>query len=107
MAINNIMLVPGDSALNPITIPGTKRTYSGAVGSLTSVPDFDAIILRNTGWVAVNAGNMGGGSGPTASRPAYPAINPGFQYNDTTLSAQVVYVGPKSGWVRADSGASA
>jgi hypothetical protein len=82
------------------------RKYSGTIGSLTQVPDFDATVLRAAGWVSVNAANAGGGAGSTSNRPAYPAIYPGFQYVDTTLNVLAVYVGPKSGWVNAATGAN-
>ena len=106
MAVFTHTLVPGDNALNPIAIPGTKRTYSGAIGALTAVPDFDALTLRTAGWVATNTNNSGGSSGTTANRPAYPEINPGFFYVDTSLNVLAVYVGPKSGWVNAATGVS-
>jgi hypothetical protein len=102
----NVQLVPGDNAQNPITIPGTSRKYSGSLGSLTSVVDFDALILRNAGWVAAVGSNSGAGSGPTSGRPAYPAISPGYMYVDTSLNVVATYVGPKGGWVNAATGAS-
>lgn len=105
MAVYTHTLVPGDNALNPITIPGTARKYAGALGSITQVPDFDSLILRNAGWVATNVGNYGGSAGPTSGRPLWPAINPGFEYVDTTLNVVAVFVGPKSGWVNAVTGA--
>lgn len=101
MPVTNVVLAPGDKALNPITIPGTTRKYTCAAGAVIAVPDFDAGILRTSGWVKTH----GGTTGPTSGRPVTPDI--GTYYLDTTVGAQVVYLGPKQGWVHHATGASA
>ena len=106
--IRNYRVAPGDGALNPITIPGTTRTYSAVVGSFALVPIFDWQTLGNAGWVTLHGrNNRGGDVGTTAQRPSQ-TIDPvpaGFQYIDTTLGALIVALGPKSGWANAITGA--
>jgi hypothetical protein len=101
MAINSVLLAPGDKALNPMTIPGTTRRYTCAAGAVISVPEFDAEIMRTQGWVKTHAGT----AGTTSGRPTNAGVNQ--FYLDTTLGAQIVYLGPKAGWVNAATGASA
>jgi hypothetical protein len=103
MAYNNMLLMPGDGAVNPFTIPGTTRKYTCAAGATLSVPDFDAAILLGVGWVN-SLGTRGGNVGTTAQRPANPPANTVF--NDTTVGAAVVYGGPRTGWLHHSSGAS-
>lgn len=108
MAVRNYRMAPGDGALNPITIPGTARTYSAAVGSYVVVPDFDWITVDNAGWVALNGNNdMGSDVGTTAQRPSQTVnpVAPGFQFYDTSLSTVVVALGPKTGWANINTGA--
>ena len=108
MAVRNVRMAPGDGALNPITIPGTKRTYSAAVGSFVLAPDFDASVMESAGWVGLYGSSPAfGDTGTTAQRPSQ-TINPvpkGFQYADTTLSVVVVALGPKTGWANIFTGA--
>ncbi len=108
MTVRTYKMAPGDGAVNPITIPGTNRTYKAAVGSFALVPDFDWMTVDNSGWVALAGNNdMGTDVGTTAQRPSQ-TVNPvpqGFQYHDTTLSAVVVALGPKTGWANIFTGA--
>ena len=98
-------LAPGDGAFNPITIPGTNRTYSAAVGSYALVPEMDRETVDGAGWTILSGGYRGSDQGTTAQRPALTAVPPGFQYYDTTLSALVVALGPKTGWANVNTGA--
>jgi hypothetical protein len=106
MAYTYLLLMPGDGATNPFVIPGVfpKRSYSCAVGSTVSVPDFDAALMMSAGWVN-STGAARGGAGTTAQRPAAPLM--GMVFNDSTVGAAVVYLGPKGGWVHHATGASA
>ena len=54
MAVKYHRMAPGDNAVNPITIPGTNRTYSAATGSFAVVPNFDRQVLGTAGWVALH-----------------------------------------------------
>ena len=97
------LLMPGDGALNPFAIPGTKRKYTCTAGATVQVPDSDAAIMTTCGWI--NAlGLHGGNVGPTTGRPANPPFN--TVCNDTTIGAAVVYAGLKTGWLHHATGAS-
>ena len=91
--------------VNPITVEG--RTYTCAAGSVITVPDFDARVLLNNGWLS----SSDNGSGTTAQRPvANPATNTpgpgiGFQYFDSTVGANVVWNG--ANWINHATGATA
>ena len=104
MAVRLYRLAPGDGALNPITIPGTNRTYSAAVGGFALVPEPDRQTVDNAGWVLLS-GAYGSDVGTTAARPALTSVVPGFHYYDTTLSALLVALGPKTGWANVLTGA--
>ena len=105
MAYTNMLLMPGDGAANPFTIPGTTpaRKYSCAAGATVTVPDFDAVIMMSAGWIN-SLGPHGGAVGTTAQRPVNPPI--GTVFNDTTVGAAVVYGGTKTGWVHHATGAA-
>lgn len=105
MAVRYYRMVPGDTTVNPITIPGTKRAYSCAQGSIINVPDFDFQTLSNAGWVETVGSNSGCDVGPTSGRPSSITVPVGFQYVDTTLNAVVTLAGVKTGWVNAVTGA--
>lgn len=96
------ILMPGDGAINPYTIPGTIRTYTCAVGSKVTVPDFDAVLMLNSGWV--NSIGWHGGAGTTTQRPTAPKWNE--MYNDTTAGYIVTWAGPKTGWINSLTGAA-
>jgi hypothetical protein len=102
MAVSTKLLFPGDGAVNPYTVPGTTRTYTCAAGASVLVPEFDAILMQNSGWV--NSCGERGAAGVTASRPASPYVNQ--VYNDTQAGYLVVYGGKVTGWLRCTNGAS-
>ncbi len=104
MSLPNQIVMPGDGAPNPFTIPGTTRTYTCSAGSSISVVGDDANILRNAGWVSANGAAVIG-SGATSGRPANALI--GQAYIDTTVGAIVIYGGRKAGWLHHCTGASA
>jgi hypothetical protein len=105
MSLPNLVVMPGDGAENPFTIPGTARKYSCTAGSAISVVGEDAAILRNVGWIGAGPGTRITHSGPTTARPT-PDL-PGEGYVDTTVNAIVIWGGPKTGWLNAATGASA
>lgn len=100
------LMFPGDGAQNPFTIPGAGRTYLCSANSVLLIGNGeDSRTLQNQGWVS-STGPIGAGSaGPTASRPANPAI--GHIYADTTIAATVVYGGKVIGWRNNITGAAA
>lgn len=106
MPVRYYRMVPGDTTVNPITIPGTNRKYSCAAGSAINVPEFDLDALESVGWVETTVTNSGGDVGPTSGRPALVSVPVGFRYVDTTLNVVAVNAGPKTGWVNAVTGAS-
>ena len=106
MGFRTYRMVPGDTIVNPITIPGTNRTYKCAQGAAIDVPDFDYQVLDSVGWVPTHGtGSAGGDVGPTSGRPDRTTVSTGFQFMDTTLNAVVVFAGYKTGWVHAVTGA--
>lgn len=105
MSLPSQVVMPGDNAPNPFTIPGTGRTYRCAAGSSIVVNGDDAILLKNAGWIGAVA-NAPAGAGPTSSRPT-SGLNIGAAYHDTTVGAVVLWGGPKTGWVHHSTGASA
>lgn len=102
MGLPNLIVMPGDGAANPYTIPGTTRRYQCAAGATISVPGEDANILCSIGWVCGAFQKVGASgalaSGTTAQRPT-TGISPGATYNDTTVGAMIVWGGPKTGWL--------
>jgi hypothetical protein len=100
MGLPTEIVMPGDGAANPFTIPvvpgAQTRTYTCAAGSAISVPGEDAQMLRSHGWVgAKNAQILG--EGLTSARPAF--VLQGQAFTDTAIGATVVYGGPKTGWL--------
>jgi hypothetical protein len=109
MGLPTLICMPGDGAANPYTIPGTNRRYQCAPGASIPVPGDDAIILCSIGWVSgafQKPGATGAAAnGTTAQRPT-TGILPGAVYNDTTVGAQVIWGGVKTGWLHHMTGAS-
>jgi hypothetical protein len=105
MSQPNLIVMPGDGAANPFTIPGTSRTYTCTVGSAISVVGEDANVLRSKGWVRCGPGTRITRSGATTARPTHPEIAEGFV--DSTVGAVVIFAGPVSGWRNPVTGASA
>ena len=93
---NSVCMMPPGSGLHS-TIKVNGRTYTCAVGSAITVPDFDAAVMAANGWIS-----LVGFVGPTTSRPSTP--NPDQLYNDTTLTYAVVYDGKT--WRNPQTGAS-
>jgi hypothetical protein len=97
----NIRMMPPQGALKGnATLVVKGRSYTCAVGQTLDVPDFDAPVLEANGWVFTALG----GVGSTTQRPSNPPLK--TRYHDTTLSADVLYVG-NGIWVHHDTGASA
>lgn len=97
------LIMPGDRAVNPFTVPGTNRKYVCAGGANILVPDYDADLMTSSeGWVNSLTKST---AGPTSARPINPQI--GMTFNDTTIGAAVTYAGPKTGWLHHATGASA
>jgi hypothetical protein len=90
----NVRVTPTAKSPNPFTIPGTGRKYTCAVGSTIDVPDFDAAVLKNAGWLSTTAGD--GSVGTTAQRPANAHAQQ--EYLDTTVGAIVISDG-KGNWL--------
>lgn len=90
------MMPPADG-LHP-TIAVNGRTYTCALGSTIDVPDADAIVMRSNGWIMAASG----GVGPTASRPATPAV--AQEFHDTTLAYNVKWDGRT--WRNPNTGAA-
>ncbi len=103
MSYTNKLLMPGDGAINPFTVPGTTRKYTCSAGATILVPDFDAALMLSEGWVN-STGSGSGSAGPTSGRPSAPSV--GQIYTDTTVGAAVVYAGAKTGWLHHATGAS-
>jgi hypothetical protein len=89
----------------PTTMVVNGRTYTCAIGSAITVPDFDAFVLIANGWLM----SASDGAGTTANRPvASPATGAqvphlGYEYFDTTLGVNVIWNGKN--WVSHVSGA--
>lgn len=97
-------MFPSQTAPTTVSIEG--RTYTLAVGTAPIiVPDFDALVLMNNGWIAYGKN----GAGTTAQRPVAnpatgtPAPGVGYEYYDTTLSVMVYYNGKS--WIKNDGSA--
>jgi hypothetical protein len=105
MGLPTEIVMPGDGAVNPFTIPtvGPSRTYSCAPGAAITVPGEDAQMLRSHGWVGAKNAQMLG-EGPTFARPVY--VLQGQTFNDSTVGALVIYAGSKTGWLNSLTGAS-
>ena len=97
----NVRVSPTATSPNPFTIPGTSRKYTCAVGSTIDVPDFDATVLKNAGWVSMTAKD--GSVGTTAQRPV--GAHYGQEYLDTTVGAILVSDG-KGNWLHHLTGAA-
>lgn len=106
MSLPTEIIMPGDGAANPFTIPGTSRRYSCSAGSAITVPGEDAQMLRMQGWVGAKNARMRG-EGPTSARPASYDMLQGQTFNDTTVGALVIYGGPKTGWLNSLTGVAA
>lgn len=89
-----VLMAPQASAQTTIKVFG--RSYTCAIGSTVSVPDFDAAELSANGWLA-----LCGTTGTTAQRPTSPAV--GQLFNDSTLGAAVVWNGKS--WIHHATGA--
>ena len=99
------IIMPGDGAPSPYTIPGTGRKYACAAGSAITVVADDADILLSNGYVTAHSHRaIGGRAGTTANRPS--PVTQGHVYNDTTVGAMIVYGGPVTGWLHGTTGAS-
>jgi hypothetical protein len=84
------------------------RIYSCAVGATPIiVPDFDAFVLLSNGWLRSGTD----AAGTTAQRPAansalgIPPPRVGYQFFDTTISANVIWNGKN--WIHDATGAAA
>lgn len=66
----------------PLTVINGGRRYTAAVGSVSDVHESDVDALASAGWTKVAP------SGPTAARPAAPAMKQ--QFFDTTLNKLIV-----------------
>ena len=80
------MMPPGNGSQNPCRFNG--RSYSAALGSVISVPDFDANVLESNGWIRSAAD----GSGTTAQRPT-TGLFVGMRYLDSTVGATMIWDG--------------
>lgn len=114
------VVMPGDGAANPYTIPVTSsppgvfgstgawvqqqsRSYSCVAGNAITVVGEDARLLKAHGWVGPSNSQIVG-TGATSARPkAYQ----GQVYLDTTINALIVYGGSVTGWLNSITGASA
>ena len=96
------IVMPGDGAANPFTIPGSNITYRCATGSAITVPGEHAPMLRSQGWVGA-AHALITGLGSTSARPTN--LFQGQAYMDTTLGRIVLYGGPTTGWLNYITGA--
>jgi hypothetical protein len=109
MGLPNVMCMPADRAINPMTIPGTGRIYRCAIGSAISVPGEDASILCSSGWVSAAFTRLGANgliaTGTTAQRPVRGMAR-GATYMDTTLGIIIVWGGNTTGWLNSATGAS-
>jgi hypothetical protein len=106
MSLPTEIIMPGDGAANPFTIPGTSRRYSCLAGSAITVPGEDAQMLRMHGWVGAKNARMRG-EGPTSARPTFYDMLQGQTYNDATIGALVIFAGQKTGWLNSLTGAPA
>ena len=108
MSMSAQIVMLGDYAANPFTIPGTGRTYSTTAGTAISVPGEDAQALIAQGWVGLDGTTTPYlGSAAWASRPAgLQQSQIGSLLLDTTNSRVVIYTGATSGWCHAVTGAS-
>lgn len=101
----NFQVFPAAGVPTTVTVNG--RTYTCAVGSVITVPDFDAVELLSNGWLR-SANN---GSGTTAQRPAAnpatgtPAPQVGTEYYDSTVGANIIWNGKN--WIHHATGATA
>jgi hypothetical protein len=77
---------PGDGLHNTIVVNG--RTYTCALGSVITVPDFDGVVMVHNGWV--NSSKNGADS--TANRPT-KALYVGYEFHDLTLSKYIKWDG--------------
>lgn len=98
----NYIMMPNGSA-KTTTVKVNGRTYSCALGSTVTVPDFDAPALSANGWIT-----FPGTAGTTAQRPTktpdgQPLPVPTI-YNDTTLGYGVIWDGVN--WRHPQSGAT-
>jgi hypothetical protein len=94
----NIQMIPGAGCKNPCPVNG--RSYTGAVGAVIAVPDFDASGLEANGWLRC-ASN---GAGATATRPTVGVFK-GFEFYDSTVGANIIWDG--AAWRNHSTGASA
>jgi hypothetical protein len=85
---NVIVHVPADGLHN--TGYANGRMYTATPGNPISVPDFDAQILCNTGWMR-SVSSFAVMQGPTSGRPAAPTA--GTRYSDTTAGREVMWDG--------------
>jgi hypothetical protein len=95
--VANLMVFPAAKAATKMTVNG--RSYFCPIGSIISVPDFDALVLCANGWLLAASD----GSGTTAQRPPAPRV--GAVYCDTTLGVNVVWNG--ASWCHHATGAPA
>jgi hypothetical protein len=80
------MIPPGNGSQNPCRFSG--RSYTAALGSVISVPDFDANVLESNGWIRC----AGHGAGTTAQRPTTGLFR-GMTYFDSTVGANMIWDG--------------
>ncbi len=106
MSLPVTIVMPGDGAANPFTIPGTTRRYSCSAGSAIQVPGEDAQALLSQGWVGLASRGNIRGCGPTSGRPTVAnAIKAGEVYLDTTVGIVVLYGGLRTQWLNPMTGA--
>lgn len=90
------VLPPGNAATTTTKVNG--RTYTCALGSVLTVPDFDADVLEANGWIKGSVS----GSGASTSRPAVPLK--GAEFHDLTLGYNIKWDGKV--WRNPTSGAA-
>ena len=86
MSATITFMPPGTGKGDPVTVNG--RTYKATLGSVISVPEFDAAMLDAAGWIRCAAH----GSGTTSQRPT-AGLFPGMTYLDTTVGGNVIWDG--------------
>lgn len=91
------VLPPPNALIGPNPITVNKRTYQCNVGSVITVPDWDARQMEANGWLYV------GSVDTTANRPILSKSARGQTFLDSTLAALIVWDGVQ--WRNQISGA--
>jgi hypothetical protein len=104
MALYRMLCPPVGFGANPCTVNG--RTYTGVLGTMYDIPDFDGKLLEANGWNKI--GDLGDGT--TAQRLAQSLLPAGQgapvdgdEFYDQTLGMVVAFDGKS--WRRPDTGA--